>query len=327
MSRNVADLAALSRQLVREWVDMLDPDQRGRAMMPFDSIDRLTWAYVPGDRNGLAIRDMSTAQREAAMALVDAGLSARGADEVRAIMARERVLGELERRAGQGGWAQRDPERYWFAIHGQPDPAKPWGWRVDGHHISVRMTVVDDEVAVTPLFLGVNPARVPPEPGGGTHLLAAEESLARDLLARLSDAQKAIAVFDPVAPDDILTSNLRRFEPGSLPLGIAYASLEPGQRASFERLVRHYLARAAYVSAATAWAELEVAGLGGLTFAWAGPEEPGHGHYYVVRGDRFLIEYDNTQDRANHVHSVWRDAARDWGDDLLAAHYAAFDHR
>jgi hypothetical protein len=269
---------------------------------------------------------MSVTQRAAAMGLLDAALSQRGADEVRAVIARESVLGELERRVGRANWARRDPERYWFAVFGSPDASRPWGWRIDGHHVSVHVTVVGDEVAPTPLFLGANPAKAPEDVGDGSRLLGAEETLARALLGSLSASQKATAIVDPVAPDDILTSNLRRVDPGTVPVGISFSSLEPAQRNAFERLVRHYLERATSGPAQAAWARLETSGFDRLSFAWAGPEGPGHGHYYVVRGERLILEYDNTQDGANHVHSVWRDAEGDWGADLLAAHYAAFDH-
>jgi hypothetical protein len=241
-------------------------------------------------------------------------------------MTRESVLGELERRSGRANWARRDPERYWFALFGSPDSSRPWGWRIDGHHVSVHVTVVGETVAVTPLFLGANPARIPTDVGDGSRLLGAEETLARTLLGSLSASQKAAAIVDAVAPDDILTSNLRTVDPGTVSVGIRFSSLEPAQQASFERLVRHYLERATSGPAQAAWTRLETSGLNRLSFAWAGPEAPGHGHYYVVRGERLILEYDNTQNGANHVHSVWRDAEGDWGADLLAAHYAAFDH-
>jgi hypothetical protein len=321
-----SSLASRLTDIALAWLSGLESEGRRQLSMPFDSSERRDWDYRPGDREGLAIRDMSGPQRAAAMRLVDTALSARGAEEVRAVLAREALLGEQERRAGRTNWARRDPERYWYALFGVPDRSMPWGWRIDGHHVSVHVTVVGDAVAITPLFLGANPARVPPGLGDGPHLLAGEERLARELLASLTPSQKAVAIVEAAAPDDILTSNLRRFDPALVPVGIRYADLQRVQRDALERLVRHYLGRATAPAAGAAWSKLGEAGLADLAFAWAGPEAPGHGHYYAVRGESLLIEYDNTQNGANHVHSVWRDARSDWGDDLLAAHYAAFDH-
>jgi hypothetical protein len=265
---------------------------------------------------------MTAPQRDTALALLDAGLSARGAGEARAIMALEEILGELERAAGSAQHV-RDPLRYWFAVFGEPGGRAAWSWRVAGHHIAVHVTLVDaDFVAVTPLFFGTNPATVPHGPHQGRRILAAEEDLARDLLGRLRAPQKEIAIVAAVAPDDILTQNYRSADPNAVAHGVAYEQLDGAQRGALARLVRHYVERVAPEVAAVEWKRIEAAGLDRVTFAWAGPEARGHGHYYAVRGPRFLIEYDNTQNDANHIHAVWRDFTNDWGEDLLAAHYA-----
>src|SRR5262249_51447918 len=161
------------------------------ATFPFASDERLVWDYRPGPRQGVALQDMTAPQRQRAGALLDAGLSARGAAEVRAIMALEPILGELERQAGRDNWARRNPELYWFAVFGAPGGRTPWAWRVGGHHVALQVTVVDgDLIAVTPLFFGANPVAVPHGPHAGMHTLAAEEELARALLAALHDEQK-----------------------------------------------------------------------------------------------------------------------------------------
>src|SRR5262249_15550291 len=151
----------------------------------------------------------------------------------------------------------------------------------------------------------------------GLRTLVAEEELARELLRRLSPAQKAIAIVDPVAPDDIRTKNYRSADPAAIPRGIAFADLNGEQRDGLAHLMKHYVGRVAAAMAAVEWHRIERAGLEPVTFAWAGPEERGHGHYYAVRAPHCLIEYDNTQNDANHIHSVWRDFTNDWGEDLL----------
>jgi hypothetical protein len=321
-ARRMADAA-------RRWLDTLDAAQHARARFPFESDERYVWDYRPvPPRQGLALFEMTAAQRERAMARCSMPVSARAAPtRPAAFVALEPVLGEIERLAGQNRKRNRDPERYWFALFGEPDGQLPWAWRIGGHHVAVLITVVDAAyVAVTPLFFGANPATIPHGPRAGQRTLAAEEDLARELLASLTPAQKAVAIVDPAAPLDILTTNYRVVEPGMVPRGLAYDGLTGEQRERLARLVRCYVDRAAPDVAAVEWARVEAAGLDRVTFAWAGPEARGQAHYYAVCGPRFLIEYDNTQNDANHIHSVWRDFTNDWGEDLLAAHYAA-SHR
>jgi hypothetical protein len=319
---------ALARRMAAAataWLESLGGEQRTRAHFPFSGDERYQWAYTPGPRNGLLLKEMTAAQRRAALRLLDAGLSARGAATARQIIALETILAETERIEQRPSEDDRDPELYYFSVFGTPakDGAAPWGWRANGHHLALHFAIVGGElVSSTPLFFGANPAEVHHGSARGLRTLAAEEDLARALLGSLESGQKTLAVVDPVAPSDILTKNYRVVDPTSIPHGIAYASLSGSQRGHLVGLVRHYIERTADELSAPAWARVERAGLDGLTFAWAGPEQPGQGHYYAVRGPTFLIEYDNTQNHANHIHSVWRDLADDWGADLLADHYA-----
>jgi Protein of unknown function (DUF3500) len=315
--------AAQITAAVRGWLDGLDDLQRDRATFPFETSERFVWAYTPGQREGLAIRDMRPDQRAAAHTIVSASLSARTAGEVAAIMSLETVLGELERSGGRGGAGRRDPERYWFGVFGEPGPAAPWSWRVGGHHVVVHVTVVDDRVVgATPSFLGANPAVVPSGPRAGERLLPGEEALARDLLADLSPVERAAAVVDDRAPADILTGTGRIADVRLVPVGVRHADLGTPRQAAMERLIRHYVDRIRQEVADAAWERLVAADLGDVTFAWAGPDVPGKGHYYAIRGPRFVFEYDNTQNGANHIHAVWRDLENDWGEDQLAEHLA-----
>ena len=313
---------------VRAWLASLEPDQRTRATYGFESPERFAWQYTPGPRGGLALGDMRAEQRAGAMAIVEASLSPRGHTEVASIIDLEPILGELERVGGRPGSERRDPGLYWFAVFGDPGEgsgpggAGPWSWRLGGHHIAIHLTIEAGRVVGSaPSFLGANPAVVPSGPTAGARALTGEEGLARDLLAALTPEQRAVAVVDPVAPPDIRSGTGRRATLRGIPVGIRHEDLDAPGRTALEALVRHYVDRSRPDVAADEWQRILDAGLADLTFAWAGPDVPGRGHYYAVRGPRTLIEYDNTQNGANHIHSVWRDLTNDWGDDLLAAHY------
>ena len=314
--------ASSLRRAVIDWLATLDLEQGRRARFEFDDAERFVWAFTPGEREGLPVRDMRADQRTAAMAAVDAAMSERGAREIADVMALETILGALERDQGRSNWPRRDPELYWFAVFGDPSGAAPWSWRVGGHHVAIHITVADGRVlGSAPSFLGANPAVVPGGPRAGSRVLTGEEVLARELMAALPDDVRRAAVVDAVAPPEILTSNAARADGDRVPRGVRYQDIPAAARTTLERLIRHYLGRSADDVAADEWARAVAEGLPDTTFAWAGSTEPGRGHYYAIRGSRLLIEYDNTQNGANHIHAVWRDLANDWGGDLLAAHY------
>ncbi len=319
--------AALSARRMAEaassFLESLSDDQRAMTSFPFAGDERYQWNYTPGPRKGLRLKDMTADQRTAALRLFDAGLSVRGARQARQIMALETILRETERIEGQLSGEDRDPELYYFSVFGEPVSSGPWAWRAGGHHLGLHFTVVaGDLVSPTPLFFGANPAEVRHGTATGRRILAEEEDLARALLGSLDSAQKAAAIVDPVAPADIRTKNYRMADPAAIPHGTSYAALSGEQRQRLVVLVRYYIERSASELAANAWTRIERAGLDAITFAWAGPEERGRAHYYAVKGPTFLIEYDNSQNDANHIHSVWRDFTNDWDADVLANHYA-----
>jgi hypothetical protein len=315
------------------FVNSLSPEQRKQAVFPFDSDERLHWNFIPTEafpRSGLTVKEMSEAQRKLAHDLLKAGLSQRGYLTASSIMDLETVLGDLEQRARNAGrqaeGMQRDPVRYFFSVFGTPSTKQSWGWRVEGHHVSLHFTVVNGTlVASTPSMFGSNPAEVPDGPKKGTRILAAEEDNARALLMALDSAQRAKAVINSVAPNEILTTNKLDINPLS-PVGIAADSLTPSQRETLMRLIEVYTGFMADDIAADRMAKLKKAGLEKITFAWAGESERGKKHYYRVQGPTFLIEFDNTQNNGNHIHSVWRDFNGDFGRDLLREHLKAVAH-
>ncbi|MEX0760858.1 MAG: DUF3500 domain-containing protein [Dehalococcoidia bacterium] len=321
------DVVRVMSAAAATFLDSFSAEQREKATFPFEGEERYKWAYTPIDRNGLLLSDMSQAQRDLAFSLMNTAYSRRGIKTAQEIIQLETILGEWEEMQGARSQWSRDLERYWFSVFGTPGSVEPWGWRVGGHHIGLHITIVNGEqVSVLPLFFGANPAEVRHGPHKGKRTLAEEEDVARDLLAALSPDQKKIAIVDPVAPDDILTKNYRVADPSAAPRGLALQDMGDQQRDILVGLIRHYVERAEDHLASNYWKRVESDGLDGLTFAWAGPEERGEGHYYAIQGPLFVIEYDNTQNGANHIHSVLRDFTHDWGEDLLAAHYDGSHH-
>jgi Protein of unknown function (DUF3500) len=273
---------------------------------------------------------MNTAQRLYARELLRTGMSARGFMTVTGIMDLEDVLRGIEeaegRAAGREPMFRRDPLGYFFSVFGTPAAKGTWGWRVDGHHVSLHFTVVNGEIAVsTPTFFGTNPAEVREGPKMGVRILADQEDTARALVMRLTEAQRAKAVISRDAPGDILTTNRFPIEPLT-PVGITSADLTGPQRDQLMRVVGVYVSAMNEEVAAKRVGRLRTAGLEKITFAWAGELERGKKHYYRVQGPTFLIEFDNTQNNANHVHSVWRDFDGDFGRDLLREHLSSAPH-
>jgi hypothetical protein len=269
---------------------------------------------------------MSDAQRGLAHNLMKAGLSQRGYMTATAIMDLETILGALERRTNSTEGMRRDPVRYFFSVFGTPSPKQTWGWRVEGHHVSLHFTVVNGTlVASSPSMFGSNPAQVPDGPKKGLRILAAEEDSARELLMSLDAGQRAQAVINTVAPNEILTTNKLAISPLA-PVGIQASALSPKQRDLLMNVVNVYAGFMADDIAAERLQRLKKAGLEKIAFAWAGDAERGKKHYYRIQGPTFLIEYDNTQNDGNHIHSIWRDFTNDFGRDLLREHLTSVAH-
>ena len=300
----------------------LTPEQRQRATFPFEGQERFHWNFIPTEnfpRNGLLIKDMTEPQRAAAYDVLKTGLSARGYQTYTAIIQLEKVLNEIE----QGRAQARDPELYRFSIFGTPGDRGAWGWRVEGHHVSVHYTVMDGKViASTPSFTGTNPAEVKDGPQKGTRILAQLEDTGRALVTALDAGQRSTAVLSETAPGDILTAARVDITPLS-PTGLSQAAMTAPQRELLMKVIDAYSGLMADDIAAERMGKVRSAGLDKVSFAWAGPIERGQKHYYRVQGPTFLIEFDNTQGNGNHVHAVWRDFNGDWGRDVLREHLKA----
>ncbi|HKS37699.1 MAG TPA: DUF3500 domain-containing protein [Verrucomicrobiae bacterium] len=295
----------------------LTSEQRAKAVFELKSDERLNWHFIPRERKGLPLKEMTPAQRHLAQALLNSGLSQRGYGKATTIMSLEEILRELE----QGRGPTRDPELYFVSIFGKPESKGTWGWRFEGHHLALNWTVIDGKAfSATPSMFGTNPAEVREGPRKGLRVLAAEEDLARELVQSLNAKQKNSAIYTNVAPRDIITGADRKVKPLS-PAGLAASTMTKTQSDLLWRIIEEYVRRSRPELANEDLKKIEKAGRNKIHFAWAGSVERGQGHYYRVQGPTFLLEYDNTQNNANHVHAVWRDFEGDFGEDLLRKHY------
>ena len=317
--------AASMAEAAQAFLATLPADQRVIANLPFDSDDRERFHFVPIEmfgRRGLTLEAMNEEQRAAAHELMSRGLSEVGYEVAVDVIELEGILGTLE----TNGRMERNPGWYFFSVFGNPSPEGTWGWRVEGHHLSLHFTVVNGEtVATTPAFFGSNPAEVKEGPHTGMRVLGFEEDAARELLKALDAGQQAEAIIDDEPPRDIATeafSKVHALGPG----GVKAEDLTAGQHSMLMRLIRAYASLMEDDLAAARMAKIEEAGTDGILFAWAGGTERGDRHYYRVQGPTFLIEYDNTQGNGNHVHSVWRDFDGDFGRDILREHLRASAH-
>ena len=304
------------------------PDStRPVATFSFDTTERSNWFFTPVDRKGLTLARMTAAARARVDSLLLTGLSPRGFATAKAIIRHEAILHAIEA-AGppeMRRWV-RDSTRYYLSVFGEPNATAPWGWRVEGHHLSVNYTELGRTGhVVSPVFFGANPARVPSGPQAGLRILAAEEDLARELVKMLDASQRKAAIFSDTAYVEIASRN----DPKVSALkaeGVRAADMTVAQRTQLRRIVDHYAGRVTAAARAHAMGDLEEGGFGELRFAWAGSTEVGQAHYYRIHGPTILIEYDNQQNNANHIHTVWRDLRHDFGGDLLAEHYKKHKH-
>lgn len=309
-----ADTMAAAAQ---KFLATLTPELKAKAQLPFDSDDRSFWNYVPLERKGITLRMLDERQRSAAMDLLRTGLSEQGYKKAEVIRALEDVL-----RAMESGRIVRDKELYYFTVYGEPREKGTWGWRYEGHHLSHNWTIVNGKaVASSPQFLGANPAEVREGAMKGSRPLAAEEDLAFALLNALDATQRTSAIVAPKAPNDMLTTNTREAAMQE-DRGVSWKEMTAAQRKQFMALIEEHARTQTPALAQERLARLKTAGLDQVKFAWMGSAERSEaGHYYRIQGPTFLVEFDNTQNRANHIHQVWRDFKGDFGRDLLAEHY------
>ncbi len=298
----------------------LKPEQKAKATFKLDDKNRTRWHFVPTEmhaRHGLSFREMQQDQQHMAFALLASVMSAKGLQKSAQIMSLEQILND----ANPEGRFARDPKWYFLSFFGNPSTEGAWGWRFEGHHLSLSFTIIDGHVAsITPSFWGTNPGKVLSGPRKGLQVLANEENYARILAQSFTKKQKDIAIISEKAPEDIITKANRKAQRLE-PLGIAASKMKKKQISQLWTIIEVYLRNYRPDIADETLANLEEVNLKNIHFGWAGSLKAAEGHYYRIQAPDFLIEYDNTQGGANHVHCVIRDLKNDFGDDLLRQHY------
>ena len=315
------DLAVEMKVAANNFVASLDEKQQAKLSFEFNNEDREDWHFIPKQRPGLPIGDLKIEQYDLAMTLLQTALSHRGLETSKQIMGLESVLHEME-----NGNPKRDPARYNFYFFGKPSDEQPWGWRIEGHHLSINITIADGEVlSTTPAFMGANPGEIRTGDRKGFRALAQQEDLGRQLIKQLTVEQKSIAIVNEKAPRDVVNGpgkKAARLEP----LGIAASEMTDQQRAMLNELIDCYLDNFRSELCEVDRKKIEEAGVEKIYFAWAGLIQPGKPHYYRVQGPSFIFEYDNVQNNANHIHTMWRDTENDFGENLLKLHYEQVPH-
>ena len=307
------------RTAAANFLATLDEDQKAKASYTYTDDERFNWSFVPRTRHGLPFEAMNAVQRTAAMSLLKASLSDQGYAKATGIFGLEAILRGLEGRNEDDDY--RNPQKYYFTIFGMPSSQEPWGWRIEGHHLSLNFSSVEGLIeSSTPSFMGANPAKVRRGPDTGKQVLQQESDLGFLLVNSFSDEQLKTVVFSARALPEIVTGNDR--EARSLePKGIPYTEMNENQRTTLMRLLDVYVRNYQLGFSRKLMDKIVKSGVHNLSFAWAGSMQPGAGHYYRIQGPMLLIEYDNTQNNANHVHTVVRDLTNDFAEDILKEHY------
>ncbi len=314
------------------WLASLNDNQITSAKYKLDNPDYETWHFVPDNnfvtargysRNGLTYREMNAEQRSLADALLAASLSRAGFVSVKTIMSLEEVL-RIQENDTVG---RRDVNLYHFSIFGEPSMEGDWAWRLEGHHVSLHFLMRGGKLASTsPTFLGANPHEVREGPRKGVRPLGAREDTGRKLMMSLEGDLKKQALVDETAYRDILTSADTRAKLEGQPQGVSASQLSDAQYSMLLETADEYAMSMPAEQADARQRMVRDTPRDKLFFAWAGSVEPGGGDYYRIQSPEFLIEYDNTQNRNNHSHTVWREFESDFGRDAMAAHYRFDSH-
>lgn len=306
-----------------DFLNSLTQAQRNKTQLPFNNPSRTLWHYIPSSmctRAGIELNELAPHQKSKLQQLLKSYLSETGYGKTMKIIDLENVLLEISRDS-----IMRNPEKYSVAFYGNPEKDSLWAFSFEGHHVSLNFTICNNKIKATPRFFGANPATIVSGPRTGERTLKKEEDLGFELMNSLSEAQQKKALFQQQAFFDIVTKTATKVSPLN-PVGIPYNQLTEKQQVLFFKLLDQYLSTLPAKEAKERSHSIKNQELEELRFGWAGATTLGKGHYYRIQGKSFVIEFDNVQNNANHIHTVWRDFDGDFGRDLIGEHYNNSDH-
>lgn len=305
------------------FINSLTPEQKSRIMLDLEDQRREDWHFFPWsmfEREGIGVFDLSENQKTLLNEHLRSHLSESGFARVKNTMSLEKVLQEMD-----GDPSFRDPQKYYIAFYGDPAKDKVWAWAFEGHHISLNFTIVDSKVSYTPKFFGANPAEIREGSRKGHRSFKMEEDLALELINSLDPKAREVAIFADETFGDVVSFVQTKVDPMK-PVGIKCTEMGMAQQKILWKLVNAYLSDLPAVLANKRLKQIMDEEESDVYFGWAGADHLEAPHYYRIQGKTFLIEFDNTQNDANHIHTVWRDFDGDFGRDLIREHYAV-DHR
>lgn len=329
------------RNVAGKIISSLDPLQKRAALLSFDDTARIKWNNLPiglRARSGISIGNMTEDQRKLLHRLLSASLSSQGYLKATSIMhldnllnmfvdtayARKMIDDSLKKFLVDLKWTHRN---YYLAFFGLPDQPN-WGFKIEGHHLSVNYTFTGDKISVTPWFIGTDPAEMPFTEYAGWRVLGEEEDLGLRLIRMLTPDQQKKATMSSAVPGDIITGA----ESGKRLIdywGIKASEMNTQEKEVLQNIIREYVFNMEFEKATEEYNKILKAGINNIYFGWIGPYEEKQQHYFMLNGPTFLIEFDNAggpRKEANHIHTIWREKGNEYGEDVLRQHYLQEKH-
>ena len=299
------------------FANSLDQTQREKALLPFEDKSQKDWNNLPTHsfaRQGLPLGEMNDQQKMALHSLLQTGLSAQGYLKAQRIIEQDQQhrLDVFEESGFETDRTMYGHDYYYLSIFGEPANDQLWGWSFEGHHLSLNFTLSNQDISVTPMFVGVDPREIMEGPYAGYSVMDEESDIAWKLINSLDQDQQTEANMKGKMPDDILTRTGEEPHTQNV-IGLPYSQMTASQQYSLKALLRAWVLNLNYTLAEQEMAKIDRAGIESLHFAWSGDSEQRKPKYYRIHGPATIIEYDNRSYEQWHIHSLWRSLSEDFG--------------